>query len=92
MANPTGTTTKPIRSNLGQTEFIGIDFGRSTSSQAESGVAVSFDTLFNSVPIVTIAPHVDEKCRIDPASVTINGFTWYSENNEAGIDWIAIGT
>ena len=92
MANPVGTTVKPVRGMLDGAEFVGIDHGRSVSSQAESGVAVSFTTPFNSVPRVAIGSHKDEKTWIDPSTITVNGFTWYSEANVAGIDWIAIGT
>lgn len=91
MANPPGTLVKPIR-GAPDGGFLGVDFGRSTSVVAESGVAVTFNTPFNAVPRVTIGQHQEKVSWIDPASVTVGGFTWFGEEDVSGIDWIAIGT
>ena len=86
-----GPHVKPVRGapDIG---FLGMDFGRSTSTAAESGVPVSFTTSFTTAPRVAIAQHQKDVAWIDPATVTTSGFTWYGDTNVAGIDWIAIGT
>lgn len=68
-----------------------IDYGRSTSSTAISGVAVSFAKTFNASPKVALAQHQKDAVWIDLATITITGFTWYGDSNNSGIDWIAIG-
>lgn len=91
MALPNGTTVKPVRGTL-DSQFLAIDQGRSISSQAESGVSVSFVTPFTNVPIVAISQHQKDAAWVDPGLITTTGFTWYGDSAESGIDWIAIGT
>jgi hypothetical protein len=57
-----------------------------------SGVSVSFVTPFTAIPIVAISQHQKDVAWVDPASISITGFTWYGDSAESGIDWIAIGT
>lgn len=71
---------------------IRVEFGQSISTgDAEEGVAVVFNFAFATPPKVVIGQHQEKETWIDPNSVSTTGFTWYATQQQAGVDWLAIG-
>lgn len=68
-----------------------IEYGRSISTQAESGEQVQFSCAFPSPPNIVMSKFQEKETWIEVSSITETGFTWFATVDRAGIDWMAIG-
>lgn len=69
--------------------LVSLQTGHSSSETAASGVDVVFTEEFVSIPSVSITPR--QKDAVWLTAVATTGFSWEGDDDNATIDWIAIG-